>query len=243
MKAGFFRKIIIILQSAIAVIAASIETIAQKKDRCTRQCFDKIFRTMCQKLLRAARVSYTIHHRDKLTLEPHQHYIVMCNHSSLYDIPLSTVAVPGSLRMMAKRELFKVPLWGRAMKKSGFIPIDRNNRAQAKKDLDYAKEKMKSGIMIWIAPEGTRSKTGKLQSFKKGGFMLAYQTDAIIIPIGIRGAQQILPAKTLDFNLNQHVDIYIGQPIDTKDYKIREREKLMDDVKHSIAELAGLDKD
>ena len=97
---------------------------------------------------------------------------------------------------------------------------------------------MKSGIMVWIAPEGTRSRTGKMQPFKKGGFMLAFQTNAIIIPIGIRGSFNILPPKTWQFNIKEHAEVHIGTPIDVSHYKIKERAKLMEDVMHSIQTLS-----
>jgi 1-acyl-sn-glycerol-3-phosphate acyltransferase len=158
----------------------------------------------------------------------------MSNHASHYDIPLTMATIPGSLRMLVKKELCRIPIWGRAMKASEYISIDRTDRHQAKKDLELAKQKMESGIILWMAPEGTRSRTGELQPFKKGGFLLAFQTDAIIIPMSIRGAFNVLPPKTLDFQLHQHVDIHFSQPIDTKNYSIRDRERLMKDVEQAI---------
>ncbi|MBU1927123.1 MAG: 1-acyl-sn-glycerol-3-phosphate acyltransferase [Gammaproteobacteria bacterium] len=91
---------------------------------------------------------------------------------------------------------------------------------------------------IWMAPEGTRSRTGKIQSFKKGGFMLALKTNAVIIPVGIRGADKILPPKTSNIQLNQKIEIHIGKPIDTQKYLAAQRDQLMQDVEDSIREAA-----
>jgi len=151
----------------------------------------------------------------------------MVNHRSHYDIPLSFVSLPGSIRMLTKNELFKIPIWGKGMKAAEFISIDRKNLEQALKDLDEARRLMLSGIVLWVAPEGSRSRTGKLGEFKKGGFMLALQTGAIIIPVGIKGSETILPPDSLDFYLNRKVDITIGEPLDAALYNVDQRDALM----------------
>src|SRR5262249_4599437 len=140
-----------------------------------------------------------------------------------------------------KKELMRVPIWGLAMKRADFIFVDRENRTQAMRDLVVAKEKMMTGIAIWMAPEGTRSKNGKLNVFKKGGFMLALETGAIILPVGIRGAEKILPAKTLKFTLNQQVEVHVGKPIDTRNYTVKTRNELIKAVRQNIAEAARLE--
>lgn len=240
MKASKIKSIWITVASAWVILVISLKTLFRVSFGCSRQVVDELAKDMSRRLLKAIRLTYTIHDPHHLTLDPSRCYIVMCNHSSHYDIPLSFLASPGSLRMIAKKELFKVPIWGQAMRKAEFLSIDRDDSGEAKKVLDLAKEKMKSGIVIWIAPEGTRSKTGLLQPFKKGGFMLAYQTDAIIIPIGIRGSFNLLPPKTLDFHVHEHASVHIGTPIDTLNYKIKDRALLMKVVENSIRELAQL---
>lgn len=240
MKTSKMQSIWIIIKSTITILLISIRTLFHATFcKFDRKKIDYLFRLMSTRLLQHIKLTYKIFDPYHLIFQPGRHYIVMCNHSSHYDIPLSCVAIPGSLRMLAKSELFRVPIWGRAMKAAEFLSIDRNNKEQARKDLATAKEKMQSGIILWVAPEGTRSRTGKLQSFKKGGFMLAYQTQAIIIPIGIRGSFNILPPKTTRFNLHEKVEVHIGKPIDVINYKITSRAKLMDDVRQSIAELSG----
>ncbi|MBA2709077.1 MAG: 1-acyl-sn-glycerol-3-phosphate acyltransferase [Tatlockia sp.] len=164
--------------------------------------------------------------------------IIMCNHSSLYDIPLSFKAFPKhSIRMLAKKELSKIPIMGKGMTAAEFPFIDRKNKHQAIKDLEQVRHLLDSGIVMWIAPEGTRSKDGKLAKFKKGAFITAIAAKATIIPIGIRGAYDILPARTTQLNLNQTAEIHIGNPIDASEYSIENRDNLVKEVYESIRNL------
>ena len=110
--------------------------------------------------------------------------IVMSNHTSLYDIPVSFLALNANIRMLAKKELFSIPILSTALRAGDFVAIDRSNIDQAKLDLKNAERKLRSGIVLWVAPEGTRSRDGNLKPFKKGGFHLAIDTKAMILPIG-----------------------------------------------------------
>ncbi|MCO7222682.1 1-acyl-sn-glycerol-3-phosphate acyltransferase [Pleionea sp. CnH1-48] len=163
--------------------------------------------------------------------------IVMCNHSSAYDIPVSFLAIPGSLRMLAKKELFRIPIFSQAMRASEFLSIDRQDKDQAIRDLATAKEKMEDGIILWVAPEGTRSKEGELLPFKKGGFHLAIETGATIVPVVIKDIHQVLPTKTFRMSISQDIEVRIGDAIDATDYDISERGQLVDAVHQSMDEL------
>jgi 1-acyl-sn-glycerol-3-phosphate acyltransferase len=175
---------------------------------------------------------------DGVEPQPGQATIIMCNHSSLYDIPLSFKAFPNhSIRMLAKKELSKIPIMGKGMTAAEFPFIDRNNKQQAVKDLDTVRKLLESGIVMWIAPEGTRSKDGKLASFKKGPFVTAIKAKATIIPFAIRGAANILPARTTQFNINQTAEIHIGKPINASEYTYENRNKLVNVVHQAIKEL------
>jgi 1-acyl-sn-glycerol-3-phosphate acyltransferase len=141
--------------------------------------------------------------------------------------------------MLTKKELFRVPIWGKGMQAAEFISIDRHNLEQALKDLDEARKIMQSGIVLWLAPEGTRSRTGRLQDFKKGGFMLALQTGAVIIPVGIKGSETILPPDTFGFVLGRKIEVNIGEPIDSSLYTLEQRDALMQNVRQAIEGLTG----
>lgn len=205
----------------------------------SRAGVDNVTRNWSEHLFKYVKLSYKVFNPHSVHLHPHQSYILMSNHESLYDIPLIFVSMPGSIRMIAKKELFRIPYFGRILMNGDFVFIDRQNMQQAMKDLEIVKQKMRSGVIPWVAPEGTRSRDGKLGKFKKGGFMLALQTNAIIIPIGIRGSRNVLPPKSLDFHLNQKVEIHIGEPIDTRGYNVASRDELMRKVREQIEILGG----
>lgn len=184
-----------------------------------RAWVDKNIQNWSGRLLDLVKVDYTVINPHNVQPQPGRATILMCNHVSAYDIPLSFKVFPNhSLRMLAKKELSKIPFMGAGMKAAEFPFIDRRNITQAVKDLAQVKALMESGIMIWIAPEGTRSKDGKLAAFKKGAFITAIEANAIIIPMGIRGAEHILPAKTHQLQLHQKAELHIGEPIDAAQF-------------------------
>ena len=98
---------------------------------------------------------------------------------------------------------------------------------------------MESGIVLWIAPEGTRSRTGRMGPLKKGGFIMAIESGATIIPVGIQGSETVLKPKTWEFFLRQKVAITIGSPIEASAYTMEQKDQLLEDVRESIARLCG----
>lgn len=230
-----FRSILTTLKTSLLVLLCCLS-----KNKKSRKRIDQLLHRWSGSLLKIAKIHCRVLNPHEIKLEPHLRYVLMSNHSSNYDIPLIyKVFQHASIRMMAKKELFKVPVWGNAMRESEFISVDRNNSRQAILDLKYAREKLESGIVVWVAPEGTRSKTGKLLAFKKGGFMLAKKTEAIIIPIGIRGANDVLPSKSLQFNLNQQVELHIGEPIDSAKYDKKDLAGLMEATRQQLEKLTN----
>lgn len=188
-----------------------------------------------RKILQLLKVKYKVFGLQGFEFYPTRTYIVMSNHASHFDIPLIYATFPNeSIGMIAKKELFRYPVFGRGMRIAGCISIDRENKHQAMKDLTAAKQSMLNGVRFWIAPEGTRSRTGKMGPFKKGGFKIAMDTKAIILPVTIVGGNKILPAKTYDFSINEEVQIHIGKPIDTVNYQFQDLPKLMIDTEKEI---------
>ena len=241
MKASLFQKLWIIVQSVYVTLKITV-IVLYKVYRGTyeREYGDTTLlrRMWSSRLLKAVKATYEVSNPYNVKFTPGRPYIIMSNHRSHYDIPLIFMSLPGTIRMLTKKELFKVPLWGRGMKAGEFISIARHNLEEAIKDLDKARAKMESGVILWVAPEGTRSRTGKLGPFKKGGFMLAIQIGATIIPVGIKGSEKILSPDTWDFYIGQHVDVNIGSPIEASKYTSETRDQLMKDVRNSIAYLA-----
>lgn len=163
-------------------------------------------------------------------------YLFMSNHSSWMDIPSIIRAVPQHLRMVAKDSLLKIPIFGKAMAGSGFIGIDRTNRAKAIKQLESAKEKLKEGVCICIFPEGTRSKDGKIKEFKRGGFYLALDLKLKIVPVFIEGASDVMPCNSMSIFTNKDVTIHFLKPIATDNYSKSNLLELINLVRNQIIE-------
>ncbi len=159
-------------------------------------------------VLRDADVDLVVRGREHA--EGGQPFIVMSNHQSLYDIPVLFQSLPGRLRMVAKAELFRVPVWGQAMHAAGFIRVDRSDHRQAVASLRAGSSMLQDGTRVWIAPEGTRSKSGQLAAFKSGGFRMALETRTPILPVAIDGTRHVLPAK--GFVVQQHQRVVVTVP-------------------------------
>ncbi|MES2504928.1 MAG: lysophospholipid acyltransferase family protein [Myxococcota bacterium] len=145
-----------------------------------------------------------------------QSYVFMSNHQSVMDIPAILAAAPGSVRMVAKEGLFKVPFFGRAMLAAGFMPINRRSLEKAKQQLEHAKGSLQNGVSVWISPEGTRSKTSELLPFKKGGFHVALSLGVPIVPVWIEGAGAVIPAHSYRICTDKTICVTFGKPIETR---------------------------
>lgn len=235
---SFIKNTIIILHVLLITLYISILTILELSiSKVPRITIDKRLRWWSKKLVDFIKLSYEVHLPTGFKIEKEKPYILMCNHSSHYDIPLSFLTFKNSIRMLAKKELTRIPIWGKGMRVSDFIAIDRTNARQAIKDLKFARKVMEKGIILWIAPEGTRAKDGKLQPFKSGGFRLAIQAKASIIPVGIVGSNEVMPSKTFRIQTGKHVDIFIGDPIETTGFTNRTKNELKQIVESRIRTL------
>jgi 1-acyl-sn-glycerol-3-phosphate acyltransferase len=159
----------------------------------------------------------------------------MANHQSNFDIPVLLGHLAVQFRWLAKVELFKIPIFGRAMRKVGYISIDRYDRESAFKSLDVAANKIKSGVSVLIFPEGTRSRDGKIRPFKKGGFVMAIDSGVPIVPVVITGTRAIMPKGKFRIYPGQ-VSMVIHKPIDTSTYTRETKEALMESVRRVICD-------
>lgn len=162
-------------------------------------------------------------------------FVVMSNHQSLYDVPVIYQSLGRRIRMVAKQELFRVPIWGRAMRRAGFIALDRQSRERSRETLLASAGALQGGTSIWIAPEGTRSKDGRLGEFRKGGFHLALQSGCRILPISIAGTRAVLPAKGARITDGCAVDVVVHAPVDPRPFGDARREQLIAQVRGAIA--------
>jgi 1-acyl-sn-glycerol-3-phosphate acyltransferase len=161
-------------------------------------------------------------------------YIFVVNHQSNIDIPVLIQSLVGfQLRWIAKKELLWVPFFGWAMWASKHIIVDRSDSLNAVKSLKKAKERLQAGISIVIFPEGTRSKDGKLLPFKKGGFLLATQTNTLIVPVTINGSGATLPVGGWRL-IPGTIEVRVGEPLSVKDYGPRNLRLLSAKVRRAI---------
>jgi len=165
--------------------------------------------------------------------------IIVCNHQSWFDVFALTAYLPTSVRFVTKAELGRVPLFGRAWKGCGHVSIDRSDHAGAIESLDMAGRRIRDeGLTIVMFAEGTRSRSGRLQPFKKGAFVLAIQAAAPIVPVGMIGTYQIMPKGSFRFRPGEIV-IRVGEPIQVDELTNEDRDVLRDRTWRAVAELKG----
>lgn len=159
--------------------------------------------------------------------------IFMANHQSDFDILILLAHIPGQFRWIVKKELFQIPVFGAAMKKAGYIEIDRQNHERAMISIEAAARKIREGKSVMSFPEGTRSKDGNVKPFKQGMFHLAIKSGAPIVPISIIGANDIMPKRSLMIRPGT-VTLVIDKPIDVNGYSIEKRHELIEKVRNVI---------
>jgi 1-acyl-sn-glycerol-3-phosphate acyltransferase len=207
--------------------------------RVTRQVCDDRLDRWSRNVLANAHIELEVVGRENAA--PGVTYLVMSNHQSLYDIPVLFQVLGPNIRMIAKKELFRVPIFGNALAAAGFVAVDRGNRHAAIRNLEQARNLLASGTHVWIAPEGTRSVTGHLLPFKKGGFHLAFQSELPILPVTLSGTRDVLPAHGVLTRPGAKVRVTFHPSIDPRPYAARSwagRTELMDRVRRALE--AGL---
>ena len=121
-------------------------------------------------------------------------YVFMPNHSSFMDGPLVMMLIPGTPRVILKRSILRIPFLGLGMRHVGFVPVDRKGTEGGKRSIARAAALVRErGYSFLIFPEGTRTRDGKLQPFRRGGFFLALASGAPIVPVTIRGTFALMP--------------------------------------------------
>jgi 1-acyl-sn-glycerol-3-phosphate acyltransferase len=197
----------------------------------TQVCNDRLD-SWSKHLIAHVRMSVDVSGRDNVA--PGESYVVMSNHQSHLDIPVLFQSVGVPLRMVAKTELFKIPVMSHAMRVAGFVEVDRRDRQRAIQSLRAVREQLNQSLSIWIAPEGTRSRTGRLGSFKKGGFHMAVDLGLRILPVTINGTRNALPAHGLHVTRDQRIEVIVGAPIDAPSFGADRRADLVASVRAAI---------
>ena len=169
-------------------------------------------------------------------LDPNATYIYAGNHASQFDIFAFQGYFPYDFRWLAKKELFRLPLFGRAMRRIGYIPVDRADSREAMKSLTGAAARIAAGKSVLIFPEGSRSADGRLKEFKGGAALLAVKAGAPVVPLGFNGSHQVLPKGGWLPNSGEIV-LRIGKPIETRGLTSRDKQVLAGELRRAVAAL------
>ena len=166
----------------------------------------------------------------KENITTHEGKVYISNHSSYLDIFVLLAKLPDNVRIIYKRELNRMILISWAMRASGFVPINRENIRDSIKSLDIASRKIKKGLSFVIFPEGTRSKDGNVQEFKRGMFLLAEKSEVDLIPVSVSNTNKLMPINSLRIK-SGIVNLVIGKPI-----KYRKDKALLNEIKDAVIE-------
>lgn len=165
-----------------------------------------------------------------------QPYIYASNHQSAFDIPTLYVGLPVQFRIMAKKELFLYPFMGWHMKRSGQIPIERENARSSLKSLVRASESVRGGTPLFVFPEGGRTPDGTIKPFLSGAFYVAIKAGVPIVPMAIVGTYETLPMNS--YVIRPHpIRLIVGKPISTEGMNPREMNTMAAQVQRAIEDL------
>jgi 1-acyl-sn-glycerol-3-phosphate acyltransferase len=168
---------------------------------------------------------------------PEPPFLLMSNHQSALDISVLLAHLPVPFKFVAKRELFRIPVFGRAMKKAGYINIDRENPREALKAIEDAVARIKGGTSVLIFPEGTRSADGNLLPFMKGAFSLATRAGVPVVPVAVIGTNPLQPPGCAVAAQKGRVTVRMGKPIPMEGKGLSYKAGLMEEVRAAIERL------
>lgn len=219
---------------AVATIVGSLVALVLRLFDRTGDLVVDLARLWSRAVLAVAGVKVQVDWQERLV--PGQAYVFMANHESSVDIWSLLVALPLRFRMIAKKQLLRIPLFGWAMWAGRFIFIDRANAVSARRTIDEAKRRIRGGDSVLIFPEGTRSRDGLLGPFKKGGFHLAIDSGVPVVPVALHGTGRAMPRGSL-FIRPGLVRATVGVPIPTAGLTDEDRHKLLEEVRGRIASM------
>ena len=220
--------------SFVSTIFFSSATIFLAAFRGTDRAVQWVIRTWAKSVVWAAGIELRTVNLE--LIDPAKRYILIANHYSYFDIPCIFAAIPQPIRFMAKASLFKIPIFGWAIGRAGFIPIDRKNRRTAVKSFDLAGERIRRGNTIVIFPEEGRSRERTMRPFQRGAFLLALKSELPIVPMAIDGTFDVMNANKLRVKSGP-VTITVTPPISTEGISVRDKEKLSQEARARIERL------
>lgn len=167
-------------------------------------------------------------------IDPERPYVFMSNHVSHVDSPALALVIPHPLHWVFKKELARIPVFGWVLLACGQIMVDRSDPERSRATLEAALSGLSRNSSVMIYPEGTRSRDGALQPFKKGGFWMAVQAGLPIVPVRVSGTRAIVAADTLAINPGT-VRVEIFPPVETRGKTSADIPDLMARVREAMA--------
>lgn len=173
--------------------------------------------------------------RGKEVLSSGKTFLFLSNHQGNLDAPVIICTVADRhLRALFKKEMMRIPVLPQAMKKVGFVPIDRTDPARAHASLDDAAKMLRDGNSFFAFPEGTRSRNSSLGPFKKGVFYMAIKAGVPIVPVTIKNTNMLQPPGSYRIRPGT-VEVTFHNPIPTCDFQVEDRDRLIEAVRTAIA--------
>lgn len=174
-----------------------------------------------------------VHVKGLEKLDTNRNYVYVSNHASMFDIPAILASIPDQIRIVYKKELHWMPIFGWGLKYGSYIGIDRSRSADAMKSLEEAVDKIRTGASVLLYAEGTRTLDGKLQPFKRGAFNLAVKAGVPVVPLTINGSFKLLPKRSMVIHPGE-MELILESPIDIKGSGKEEEMRLMESVHAAI---------
>lgn len=224
---GVVRFVLEVLNSMFFAALELIVIVVRKNDR----VFHALARGWAHTSLRLCGVKVRAKGLERLDMS--RNYVYVSNHASMFDIPAILAAIPDQIRIVYKRELHWIPIFGWGLKYGSYIGIDRSSGADAMKSLEEAAEKIRTGASVLLYAEGTRTLDGKLQPFKRGAFNIAVKAGVPVVPLTINGSFKLLPKRSMVVQPGE-VELILESPIEIRGSGKEEEKRLMEEVRAAI---------
>jgi len=225
------RTIWVLFAVVVVTLPAATGVLLVAAVRSTSPWIERIIRTWARLLVAAAGIELRTENLDVIRRD--QRYVLIANHSSYFDVPVILAAVRQPVRFMAKASLFRIPIFGWALARAGFIPIDRKNRRTAVKSFELAAERIRKGDTIVVFPEEGRSRERAMKPFQRGAFLLAMKSEHPIVPLALQGTYDVYSA-TARWITPGVVTVRAGTPIATTGLSLRDKDTLLRESRAQI---------
>ncbi|HET9036185.1 MAG TPA: lysophospholipid acyltransferase family protein [Myxococcaceae bacterium] len=198
------------------------------------ECADPVIRAWCKAVVGATGAREDVQGLENL---PAGTCVLVCNHQSNIDAPFIFLRLPKHIRFVAKQELYRIPIFGAAVKAMGNIRVERTGSEGDRKRIEAAIEQVRTRTSILFFAEGTRSIDGKLRAFKKGAAILAIDAQVPLVPVAVAGAHEITPKGGLWVRSGRPLILRVGKPIPTTGLGRDDRDSLTELAHDAVAVL------